>query len=657
MNAAPSTFTDTLRRAGAFGLAAWVVAALALAHGVYCAYDQDTTRDERVHIEWSRRLLQGIDERESVARFESKTPVSLPSVLLIRTAEAAGIVDWRRHLFAGRLATVAATALLLAAVYGLTRRLWPAPAPSLAVVATALDPSVVGNGTLITADVPYALGVVLTAWAALRFAAVPRLASAVLLGAALGLALVAKFSGVLLVLALLLLPVLGPRRAPGDGRAPRRLIFLYVALVPAVSAAVLCAAYLFHNVGVPLGDLTLGSKPFTFLARTFPGLRLPLPAAFLTGIDHTMVRESGWPVYLFGRLHTEGVWYYFPVHWLLKTPLMLLLATAAGLGAAAWTGSLLRQPGPRFVAAVLALHLAYFSFVFDAQIGYRFVLMGVPLAYALAAGAVVRCTSSRLRVVAAGALLFTLVENAAYWGNPLAFTNAAVWPKESVWRLIADSSVHYGQDRDRIRRWLLQSGAADSQLDPLHVVPGHMTIDSNLLAGITDPERYRWLRENLPPTGHVGYTHLSWDISEADFGRFLDEKRRVETSASAAAACEALALERYPPGARIALRLDEPPGRIRSFVVCASVAKTTDLAFKVQSGIVRFGVDRSGECRTETLTDGDVSWYRLEPGVHRFCLQEVPNARAFLPYSLEGSWRAPGRSVSLAWAEEAPSAP
>lgn len=38
----------------------------------------------------------------------------------------------------------------------------------------------------------------------------------------------------------------------------------------------------------------------------------------------------------------------------------------------------------------------------------------------------------------------SLLEGLAYAGNPLAFTNAAVQPKRTVFRWIADSNVDWG---------------------------------------------------------------------------------------------------------------------------------------------------------------------------------------------------------------------
>jgi len=118
----------------------------------------------------------------------------------------------------------------------------------------------------------------------------------------------------------------------------------------------------------------------------------------------------------------------------------------------------------------------------------------------------------------------------------------------------------------------------------------------------------------------------------------MTEERRLPAGTVAPALC-ADDLQSYPAGARIPLSLDEPPRRIRAFVACVSVRKQTDVALKVETGIIRFGPYQPGPtCVSTAITDGQESWYRLEPGLHAFCVEEVPNRRD-LPYRFEGMWR------------------
>jgi hypothetical protein len=258
-------------------------------------------------------------------------------------------------------------------------------------------------------------------------------------------------------------------------------------------------------------------------------------------------------------------------------------------------------------------------------------------------------------VVAAVALL----ENAAYFGNPLAFTNLAIWPKSLAYRVVADSNIDWGQGREGIRERIARARAGHTILDPLHVLPGHITLGLNAVAGVFDFEQHRWLRENLRPGGHFDHTYLWYRVGNDDYDRFLDETRRLRPEPWATTACPPeLPLERHPPGARVAFALDTPPGAGDGWLVCVDARRGAEFGFRVLKGVIRFGrLDAGGGCAAEAMVPGQVSWFRLEPGRHALCAVEIPNRRAWLPYSVEGTWLVRGHAASLGMRRQSFSAP
>ena len=44
--------------------------------------------------------------------------------------------------------------------------------------------------------------------------------------------------------------------------------------------------------------------------------------------------------------------------------------------------------------------------------------------------------------------------------------------------------------------------------EPQEPQAGYVLVSANELVGLFDPERFRWLRENFRPVGHVAYSHL-----------------------------------------------------------------------------------------------------------------------------------------------------
>jgi hypothetical protein len=624
--------------------AAVAAAALALLGAVWAAWWQGLTYDEPVHLGWTERMLDtGVTERLSLRRYDSRTPGTLPNVLARKAARAAGVEDERALRLAARAPSLAWLALLLAAVYALARPAFGSAAALLAVCATALDPNVIAHGSLATVDAAYTAAVAGALACAAAYLRAPSAARAAALGLLLGLALAVKFSALFLLPGLAAVPLL-MRARPGA-----RAWAIHLAAVAAVAWLVVASWYLFLEIGRPLGETPWRSGPLRAVAAAAPGLPSPLPTAFLTGIDHSLADERGeWGTVILGRRYPQGVWFYFGLLWLLKTPILVLVAQAAGYARAA--RDLHRDPVARLVAWNLVLHLAYFSLVFRAQLGYRFVLMLVPLGYVLAAAGLAHAgLSSRARMLLGAAGLVAVAENLAYAGNPLAFTNAAVQPKRLAYRLLADSNIDWGQARERIEATLARSGAGHTNLDPLHLVPGHNTFGLNQVAGVFDFERHRWVRENLAPGGHFEHTYLWYDVDGPTYDRFLDATRRLRTEGWTAAACPiGAALAHYGPGERLPFSTATPPQAGAGFVVCAETRRGADFGLRVGKGLVRFGrLGEDGRCRADTMIAGQVSWYRLEAGRHALCLEEVPNRRAWLPYRLDATWLVRGRSVSF----------
>ncbi|HEY3119761.1 MAG TPA: glycosyltransferase family 39 protein [Vicinamibacteria bacterium] len=571
------------------------------------------TYDEPWHVGWSRRLIEErVTERQSNPLYNSKTPALLPHALAKMAAERAGATDATALRFVTRLPSVVCLAGTLAALFLITRR-WVGPAPAhLATMAAALDPNLVAHGSVATTEMPYALALLLVLGAALAFLERTDAKRAALLGLALAFAFTAKFTAFLLVPGLLVLPLLRP---PARATAARML--RQAPLIVLVAWLGISAAYLFIGFGVPVAEVPWKSAPLRALAAILPGLRLPAPLDFVTGLDICIAheRERGWPVMLFGRRFEGGVWFYFLALWILKTPLALLLAEVTGAARALRDAALRANPCLRLFAWNLLVNGVYFSLLFRAQIGYRYVLMALPLLAAIAAAGL---ATLRPTAAARGLLLLvvasSIAEQAPYLGNPLAFTNLAVQPKRDVYRLMDNANVAWGQHRMQIGSWLSEAGLAQAHLDPVHILPGENVFELNLVTGVDGWERQRWLREHLQPIGHFGHTYLRYHVDEATFDRYLGEARHLWPTAEAGALCERVPLA---PPVNGALPLGEGSSR-RVWIVCIEAPGRIDLGVAVDRGQLRWGRADAPLADWDALGPGQRAWYRLEPGRHAF---------------------------------------
>jgi 4-amino-4-deoxy-L-arabinose transferase-like glycosyltransferase len=304
--------------------------------------------------------------------------------------------------------------------------------------------------SVVQSDVAATAGFVLTLAAALAFVRRPAPGKALAMGAALGLALAAKFSGVLLLPTVLAALALAARRRP----PPRRLAA--AALAVAVGAlAVPCLSYAAANASYDLGQGEAALRAYcegrsTTLVgdRLRPwegkllalGRRTPGAAQWLTGLLAVRAQNAlaSYSFVSFGETRSRGRWWYHPALFLIKTPLAILVALAAAVfsplarsrsrpsangpeGTFSGVGrSSARTPasGPAgtaagwLVAVTAGVYLAA-ALSSNYNIGSRHLMPIVPLLYLPAA---VWLAESRWRTLAVAAVL--LGESAAlgpYW--------------------------------------------------------------------------------------------------------------------------------------------------------------------------------------------------------------------------------------------------
>jgi hypothetical protein len=421
-------------------------------------------------------------------------------------------------MFLSRLPFLGLTILLGWAVFAWGRRmLGPLPAV-VALLLCALDPSIVAHGILVATDTGFALFTVLFLWALWHYMSHRTLRRLILCGVALGGALGAKFSGVLLPpLALLLLilaarwiPAAAPRRSSGlvdpyagEGGGPRILWSAGVVLVLlAIAGAVVHVLYF------------LPRDPFLYLR-----------GMALVNADHNPLYRP----YLAGRFQPL-FWTYYAVAYLLKEPLPAILLAAVGVVRLFRPGGevpamdrafLLLPPLTLFAFYTGLLHLPLRLFLAlppPHNLGFRYLIPALPFLY-LAGGVGARSMWAsrtwwqRLALVillawlAAGAVgiypdhLSYFNETACLLAEPsrVGFDGGSACGP--LW--LDDSNVDWGQGLHQLKAWL------DQQAPGRRIGLGYF--------GTARPERHGLVADHLttedivqglPPGLHAISAHL-----------------------------------------------------------------------------------------------------------------------------------------------------
>jgi len=470
-----------------FALALLVVLALGLAASTWHVFDQ--TWDEPEHLAAGLALLDrghyvydiqhpplarlalAVGPYLAGARSQGKPgPDGKPEGLAILY----GGGHYALYLTLARAGALPFLALLVVMTYLWGRTVLGPTGALIAAAFAATTPVVLGHGALATLDVPAAATCLLALYATLRWFETGRLATALWLGLALGIALGTKLSAIpfcglgAIVLALL---KLWEREGRADARAPvTPARWAGGGLVAAlVAATVLTLAY-----GGSFIYLTDGTHKFNqalwFLFgdkgrlhdlayALFAHVRVPLAFQwYLGGIEAVTVHnDTGHLSYLLGEERLNGWWYFYLVALAAKTPLPLQVLGVPGLVLLVRDGIGERDARRLALPAIFVALMAFASLYSHINIGVRHIIVLYPLlavgaAYLLVQARDEFATAHRLRRGLVAAVLGALVVMQATtlvwaWPDYLAYFNVVVTDPEYV---VVDSDLDWGQDLKRL---------------------------------------------------------------------------------------------------------------------------------------------------------------------------------------------------------------
>ncbi|HEV8200259.1 MAG TPA: glycosyltransferase family 39 protein [Candidatus Polarisedimenticolia bacterium] len=362
--------------------------------------------------------------------------------------------DPDRVMLLARAPFLLLTILLGAAIFAWGREMLGPFAALAATFLFVLDPAIVAHGVIVTTDTGFALGAVLTVWTLWRWLQHRTLARLFLCGAALGVALAAKFTGVLFVAltaglvfaAIRWIPAAVQRRPStlidpyaGEDRLPRAVWCLYaLAALLVVAGLVVWASYLFRSP----------TLYFTGLARV--------------NADHD---PNYWP-YMAGTFKPQ-FWTYYLVAYMLKEPLPSILLAIAGV-IVLLRRRVVTAMDRAFVLVPPAALFFFYTFLSHNR-GFRYLIPALPFLH-LAGGVGAKAlweSPSPLKKGALAVLCAWLGFNA--WGispDHLTFFNESACLMTSPGRLgrdagtacgplwLDDSNVDWGQGVKELAAWL-----------------------------------------------------------------------------------------------------------------------------------------------------------------------------------------------------------
>jgi tetratricopeptide (TPR) repeat protein len=433
--------------------------------------------------------------------------------------------DADRILYAARFMTVLLGVLLGVFLFRWAHE-WLGLAPAIvSLVLFTVEPNLLAHSSLVTTDLGvtcFMFGSVYFAWRTCRDATWRNVVG---LTVCFSLAILSKFSAVLLVpvVAVLLALTVAQRHL-----TMRRALAI-VGVLALTAFAALWASYGFQYLPTAAPGWAFNLHQ-TDLARQAPALaslvgwidanRL-LPNAFTQGLFYTQTSVQQMPAYLAGSYSTEGWWYYFPAAFLVKTPLVLLVLMIAGVIACVRRRATLGAGNLAFLWVPIVVYLTV-AMTSGINIGLRHVLPIFPFAILIAAAGaleLLRRTRQYAPAAIAALAIAATAELATAYPHPLTFFNQTVGGPSNGYKYLADSNLGWGQGLKPLGDWMSRNAvdhvnlAYFGQADPAYyginvthlpgaptfaadatarpTLPGYVAISATTLTGVYAPPWWR----------------------------------------------------------------------------------------------------------------------------------------------------------------------
>lgn len=422
-------------------------------------------------------------------------------------------VDPQLLITRGRLSMIAIGIILCLICFTWSYRIAGPVGAFTSLCMCAFCPNILAHTRLITTDVPLAAAGALTAFLFWRLFLNPSLPLAAAAGLAMGAALTAKYSAVVLIGGIFLAGALHLMLEPRGRRN-----------IPSALAVSLLTA-------------------FIFMALVYSNLFFP--EMYLAGIRSVGVNHNpDFPFYMFGTFRKGGFPLYFPAAFLVKSSPALLLFLAAGGVVFILNRHKIFATENRSLAiswlfaAVPALAYAAFVCLFAPDIGYRYLIPCLPFLF-IAGGAVAaelwKTGPGKISLV----ILLALQVNAAReaYPDPISYFNGiAGCSGPGAIRCLDDSNLDWGQNliklsealKDESEVVILYFGSAEldwylprgRRMDKREILEPKNTIYAMSLHGLNRwnsleaiPKGADWL-SRFQPSWIVGNTYVIYDLRE-----------------------------------------------------------------------------------------------------------------------------------------------
>lgn len=391
--------------------------------------------------------------------------------------------DPARVLFWSRLPMILLMIGLGLFIYKWARELFGRKTALFTLLLFAFYPDVIAHGRLVTTDIAAAFGFVVATYYFSKAIEKKTWKWVIIGAAAFALAQLLKFSAFLLFFVFLILIVIRAIQERKEKGFWSRfwLYFKKYFWVCAISLIFVWIVYIPFTWNTPIDiehklietNLTTDSK--TLMLRNFLHLFESNPILrglghYLLGVMLVVARVAGGnATFIMGHLSDKSISWFFPVAWLIKTPITIIILFLTSIVAyiarkktkeGAWIGSLLLTP-----------IIIYWAFTLKGQlnIGIRHLMPTIPFVMLMIAYLVypiINSTKKYLyhKIILVVLALFLIVSTMSYYPGFVGYFNESV-PRDDRYNYLVDSSLDWGQDLLRLKKYIDENNIKSIKVD------------------------------------------------------------------------------------------------------------------------------------------------------------------------------------------------
>ncbi len=387
------------------------------------------------------------------------------------------------------------------AVFVWARELYGLGAATLALFFYCCDPNILGHSAIVHTDVPFALVFFVATyfyWHSLNEFSWAHLFLTALFFA---LAAITKFTFVVVLPIWLVLGVVrvfarNPQRSkitePEWVNTRRGKVTLLIIILATVVLAGYLTIWLTYGLRFDAAPYPRGQLPSLSAAAHNPWLEsvvrfaseyLFLPNSWIFGITDAF-RSLDRPAYLMGEIAKQGFWLYFPIAFLVKTPLPTLILVLTGIVYMPFSKD--RKNASIFLIVPIGVYFftAMWSHI---NIGIRHLLPIYPFLFVWLSGYAASLWQSGNRSVKlgmVGLVIWLFASTVRSYPDYLAFFNEMVGGAKNGHKFLVDSNLDWGQDLKGLKVWMEQNKVDKIQLAYFGTAnPSYYAIDADYLPG------------------------------------------------------------------------------------------------------------------------------------------------------------------------------